>query len=421
MAKIPYSYSGEEPFIRNNKSKSIRFLFLIIFVTIITGAIIWFILPKEKRTNIIKGSSQFVSNKSASNLPSSNTSNNTSSTNANANKEGKIATNSNDRSLEPSNNNINHSKNPLTTPKNPLDVNNNNLKNDIKVNHDTNVNNDIGNNDDMDNKGIVTPQDLPKEADKPELLPFTVTKELQEKLASATTYQNNHNYKEANYLAKELLDVAPVSSNFGRKAAAILSESNWLRFAIGGPIPKYSLTHVVRTGDSLSKLALKYKTTIDAIRLSNALKSDIVKLGQKLTIYPGPWEIIISKKSRQLILRHGTTKEFFLIFDVGIGRMGSTPKATFKVSGRIRHPQWRTSDGRIYPYGSPENQLGKYFIKLAPTGDSSPKLTGYGIHGTPDESSVQRSLSRGCVRMRNAEIERLFTVVPYNTAVQITD
>jgi hypothetical protein len=403
MAKIPYSYSGEEPFIRNNKNKSIRFLFLIIFVTIITGAIIWFILPKEKRTNIIKRSSQIGSTQSKTNSPLSNTqntTNNVSSSSTNLDKD--KTTTAPDAS---SNNNITTSKKSLTTAENKKEL----------------VSNNTNNNDDVDNKGIVTPQDLPKEADKPELLPFTVTKELQEKLASATTYQNNHNYKEANYLAKELLDVAPVSSNFGREAAAILSESNWLRFAIGGPIPKCSITHVVKSGDSLSKLALKYKTTIDAIRLSNALKSDIVKLGQKLTIYPGPWEIIISKKSRQLILRHGITKEFFLIFDVGIGRMGSTPKATFKVSGRIRHPQWRTSDGRIYPYGSPENQLGKYFIKLAPTGDSSPKLTGYGIHGTPDESSVQRSLSRGCVRMRNAEIERLFTVVPYNTAVQITD
>ena len=401
MAKIPYSYSGEEPFVRNNKNKSIRFLILLIVVSIITGIIIWFILPKDKRANIGKLGSQIISQKTTQEQQKS------------LDNSAKVETSSSLQTKETTD----VKEQPILPSTNPKDNNIQSIKKQLAKDKPQLANNE----EDFDDKGIVTPKDLPKEVDKPELLPFTVTKELKEKLSLATTHHNNSNYKEANLLAKELLAIAPVSSDFGRKASYILTESNWLRLAIGGPIPQVSLKHVVRKGDSLLKLALKYKTTVDAIRLSNALKSDVVKLGQKLTIYPGPWEIIISKKSRQLILRHGTTKEFFLIFDVGIGRMDSTPKATFKVSGRIRHPQWRTSDGRIYPYGSPENQLGKYFIKLAPTGDSSPTLVGYGIHGTPDESSVQRSLSRGCVRMRNAEIERLFTVVPYNTAVIITD
>jgi uncharacterized membrane-anchored protein len=63
MAKIPYSYSGEEPFVRNNKNKSIRFLILLIVVSIITGIIIWFILPKDKRANIGKLGSQIISQK----------------------------------------------------------------------------------------------------------------------------------------------------------------------------------------------------------------------------------------------------------------------------------------------------------------------------------------------------------------------
>ena len=409
MAKIPYSYNGEEPFIRDNKNKSIRFLLLIILVSIITCAIIWFILPKDKRESIIKKISPTIAQKSTS---KENVSTDNSISNQSNNSEKDITKQVDNKQTTPS----------ITTP---IDVKTQVAdKSDDKNIPSTSTNNIQSSNnseDTLDDKGIVTKKDLPKEADKPELLPFTVSDSLKEKLALATSHQRNSNYQDANSIAKELLAIAPISSDFGRKAAYILTESNWLRFAIGGPIDNHSVTHVVKSGDSLSKLALKYKTTIDAIRLSNALKSDIVKLGQKLTIYPGPWEIIISKKSRQLILRHGTTKELFFIFDVGIGRMNSTPKATFKVIGRIRHPQWRTSDGRIYPYGSPENQLGKYFIKLAPTGDSSPSLVGYGIHGTPDESSVQRSLSRGCVRMRNNEIERLFTAVPYNSAVVITD
>jgi len=44
---------------------------------------------------------------------------------------------------------------------------------------------------------------------------------------------------------------------------------------------------------------------------------------------------------------------------------------------------------------------------------------GYGIHGTNDPSSIGRSVSHGCVRMRNEEIERLFDMVELGTPVFI--
>lgn len=44
---------------------------------------------------------------------------------------------------------------------------------------------------------------------------------------------------------------------------------------------------------------------------------------------------------------------------------------------------------------------------------------GYGIHGTNNPSSIGRSVSHGCVRMRNEDIERLFEMVPIGTPVFI--
>ena len=65
-------------------------------------------------------------------------------------------------------------------------------------------------------------------------------------------------------------------------------------------------------------------------------------------------------------------------------------------------------DGRIYRYGDPENQLGDYFLKLAASGTPDKPLLGYGIHGTPDENSVGKNWSSGCVRMRNRDVEMLY-------------
>ncbi|KIL76968.1 muramidase family protein [Bacillus badius] len=47
-----------------------------------------------------------------------------------------------------------------------------------------------------------------------------------------------------------------------------------------------SATHIVQTGDNLWKIANKYGTTIEKIRQDNQLKTDALKIGQKLIIAP---------------------------------------------------------------------------------------------------------------------------------------
>jgi hypothetical protein len=44
---------------------------------------------------------------------------------------------------------------------------------------------------------------------------------------------------------------------------------------------------------------------------------------------------------------------------------------------------------------------------------------GYGIHGTDNPASIGHSVSHGCVRMRNADVEALYPMVPIGTSVFI--
>ena len=55
----------------------------------------------------------------------------------------------------------------------------------------------------------------------------------------------------------------------------------------------------------------------------------------------------------------------------------------------------------------------------AAAGKPGMPLLGYGIHGTPDETTVSRSLSNGCVRMRNKDVEKLYVLVPSGVPVTI--
>jgi len=178
---------------------------------------------------------------------------------------------------------------------------------------------------------------------------------------------------------------------------------------------------VVRPGESLSRLAVRHRTTVEALRHFNRLKRDNIRIGQKLRVIPGPWRITVDKTRRELILERRQNDEWreFAVFPVGLGRLDSTPEADFVISTRLRHPDWYAPDGRIIRYGDPENQLGEYFLKLARSGTPDKPLIGYGIHGTGDESTVGKNWSHGCVRMRNRDVGLLYYLTPTGTAVRI--
>ncbi len=46
-------------------------------------------------------------------------------------------------------------------------------------------------------------------------------------------------------------------------------------------------------------------------------------------------------------------------------------------------------------------------------------LVGYGIHGTNDPTSIGKSISHGCVRMYNPDVEQLYEMIPVGTIVRI--
>ena len=46
-------------------------------------------------------------------------------------------------------------------------------------------------------------------------------------------------------------------------------------------------------------------------------------------------------------------------------------------------------------------------------------LPGYGIHGTPDPSTIGRAESHGCFRLANWDVARLYSMVKTGTPVEI--
>jgi lipoprotein-anchoring transpeptidase ErfK/SrfK len=101
-------------------------------------------------------------------------------------------------------------------------------------------------------------------------------------------------------------------------------------------------------------------------------------------------------------------------FSVATGKSSTpTPTGKFKILNRIVNRPWYKEN---IPGGSPNNPLGKRWMGLSV--GASPGNS-YGIHGNNNESSIGKSVSNGCIRMHNSEIQWLFDQVKVGTTVII--
>ncbi|MDR6994253.1 L,D-transpeptidase family protein [Aeromonas salmonicida] len=120
-------------------------------------------------------------------------------------------------------------------------------------------------------------------------------------------------------------------------------------------------------------------------------------------------------------------KNEVVVLPIGIGDIGrETPEMTTTVIAKNPDPTWvpgpmvrkswleqkGISLPAVVPPG-PDNPLGKFAMRL-----------GYGnrdylIHGTNKEFGVGLRVSAGCIRLRPADIEALFKLVPVGTTVRV--
>jgi len=169
--------------------------------------------------------------------------------------------------------------------------------------------------------------------------------------------------------------------------------------------------HVVRSGDTLGKLAQQHGTTIDSIAARNGIDNHVIRLGERLQILTGEFKADVSKSRNDMVVT--LNGRFFKRYRVGTGTDSSTPEGDYVITLRIKHPVWYRDDGRQIPYGDPENFLGTHYLKL--------DIPGIGLHGTWEPESVGSQSSAGCVRLVNDDILELFNLLPEGTPVRITE
>lgn len=127
----------------------------------------------------------------------------------------------------------------------------------------------------------------------------------------------------------------------------------------------------------------------------------------KDVISPG---IVINLPSRMLELYSGNTliKEY----PVAIGKPSTpTPLGQFNIINKEINPAWIPPGRGYIVLSGPDNPLGYRWIGF---------LDLYGIHGTNAPWLIGQSVSNGCIRMQEKNVEELFEIVKYGTPVRVT-
>jgi lipoprotein-anchoring transpeptidase ErfK/SrfK len=107
-------------------------------------------------------------------------------------------------------------------------------------------------------------------------------------------------------------------------------------------------------------------------------------------------------------------------YGIAVGKVGlDTPAGLYNIQNKAVDPAWHVPDsdwagdlaGQVIPGGVPENPIKARWLGV---------YDGVGIHGTGDEGSIGSNASHGCIRMRVADVKRLYDQVPVGAPIYIS-
>lgn len=118
--------------------------------------------------------------------------------------------------------------------------------------------------------------------------------------------------------------------------------------------------------------------------------------------------VVVSIADRKLAVTEGGN--VLAQFPVAVGaRVSPSPRGEFTIVTRVANPSYY-HQGTVIATGK-DNPVGTRWIGLS--------KRGYGIHGTNAPGSIGHAASHGCIRLRNRDMEQLFTMLQVGDLVQI--
>ena len=217
-------------------------------------------------------------------------------------------------------------------------------------------------------------------------------------------------------ILRDMLAPMDASDSLYDPAANLLGRAS-MNIYRSGTDSETNMDYTVKSGDTLSKIAVNYNTSVSAIQKANGMTTTRLNIGQKLKIPQSVWSIEIRRPDNKLILK--ANNKLFKIYNVYPGSAVSQSfSGTFRIFSKQKDPVWRV-DGQTYQPGSAGNIIGSRWMALKGTGASA-DAAGTAIHGTNRAGTPDTSPGApGYFRMSNADAIELYELVPCETIVEI--
>jgi lipoprotein-anchoring transpeptidase ErfK/SrfK len=119
-------------------------------------------------------------------------------------------------------------------------------------------------------------------------------------------------------------------------------------------------------------------------------------------------EVLVSIPDLRLaVIEQGNVIAYF---PVAVGaEVSPSPQGEFEIVSRVANPKYY-HNGVVMEAGR-GNPVGTRWMGL--------NVKGYGIHGTNAPGSIGHATSHGCIRLRNRDVERLYTLLRVGDMVRI--
>lgn len=173
------------------------------------------------------------------------------------------------------------------------------------------------------------------------------------------------------------------------------------------PEKHYFPAHTVQPGGQLRLIARNYDVSWEYLSNLNRTKPERIRAGQKLKVIQGPLNAVVDLNDYRITIHaHGY---YVCSFPIGTGKDGATPTGNYSVLNKEQNPTYYGSE-KVISRNDPLNPLGEHWIDLG---------NGYGIHGTINPASIGQSLSKGCIRMNNADVAQVYDLLTTKSTVTI--
>jgi len=180
--------------------------------------------------------------------------------------------------------------------------------------------------------------------------------------------------------------------------------------------------HLVDKGETLAKIAKRYKVTVQLLARINKLRNpNLIRYKQRLKVIHGPFNVVVDKSDFKMFVYCQDT--LVRVFPVGLGMEGTTPTGLWRVKNKLENPTYYPPrGGKIIQADDPNNPLGEHWIGLEGIEGEAKGQERYGIHGTIEPESIGKNVSLGCIRMYNKDVAFLFDLLTVgNSLVKVRE